>query len=174
MAMAPRASEGIPGLVRGLEGVIAAPTAICDLDGVNGRLAYGGYDIADLAETPPSRRSCYLLFYGELPTAPQLEAFRVSWPPTGALPSQLVETMRLSPRTAPLDGRRCGAAVGQCSACYDPGARLPSEAMHRIAMRLPPVCRRSSRHCITAPRRQRPVIPPTARPLHRRQLPATC
>ncbi len=34
-------------LVKGLEGVVAAETALCDLDGANGRPAYRGYDIAD-------------------------------------------------------------------------------------------------------------------------------
>ena len=37
------------GLIRGLEGVVAAETKLCDLDGANGRLAYCGYDIAELA-----------------------------------------------------------------------------------------------------------------------------
>ena len=36
-------------LIRGLEGVVAAETRLCDLDGANGRLAYGGYSIDDLA-----------------------------------------------------------------------------------------------------------------------------
>ena len=30
---------------KGLEGVVAAQTELCDLDGANGRLAYRGYDI---------------------------------------------------------------------------------------------------------------------------------
>ena len=37
------------GLIRGLEGVVAATTRLCDLDGARGRLAYRGYDIDDLA-----------------------------------------------------------------------------------------------------------------------------
>jgi 2-methylcitrate synthase len=36
-------------LIRGLEGVVAAETKLCDLDGAHGRLAYRGYDIDDLA-----------------------------------------------------------------------------------------------------------------------------
>ena len=36
-------------LIRGLEGVVAAETELCDLDGTNGRLAYRGFDIDDLA-----------------------------------------------------------------------------------------------------------------------------
>src|SRR3972149_8995886 len=41
------ATEG--GLIKGLEGVVAAESALCDLDGASGRLAYRGYDIAELA-----------------------------------------------------------------------------------------------------------------------------
>ena len=37
------------GLIRGLEGVVAATSRLCDLDGVNGRLAYQGYAIESLA-----------------------------------------------------------------------------------------------------------------------------
>ncbi len=33
-------------LIRGLEGVVAAETKLCDLDGKSGRLAYCGYDIS--------------------------------------------------------------------------------------------------------------------------------
>src|SRR5215470_16325964 len=43
-------------LIRGLEGVVAAETELCDLDGARGRLAYRGYDIEDLArKTDPNR-----------------------------------------------------------------------------------------------------------------------
>ena len=35
-------------LIRGLEGVLAAETAICDLDGAGGRLAYCGYDVPEM------------------------------------------------------------------------------------------------------------------------------
>ena len=34
--------------IRGLEGVIATDTRICDLDGVNGVLAYCGYDVPEM------------------------------------------------------------------------------------------------------------------------------
>src|SRR5206468_3914686 len=55
-------------LIRGLEGVVAAETELCDLDGTNGRLAYRGYDIADLAGQPTFEEVAYLLWMGELPT----------------------------------------------------------------------------------------------------------
>ncbi|TMQ14084.1 MAG: citrate synthase, partial [Candidatus Rokuibacteriota bacterium] len=49
------------GLIRGLEGVVAAETQLCDLDGANGRLAYRGYDIADLARRASFEEVTYLL-----------------------------------------------------------------------------------------------------------------
>ncbi len=39
----------------GLEDVIAARSAICQVDGAEGRLYYRGYEIGDLAGRPASR-----------------------------------------------------------------------------------------------------------------------
>src|SRR5439155_12553449 len=88
----------IPGPVRGLEGVIAAPTAICDLDGVSGTLAYGGYDIAELAREATFEEVVYLLWHGELPTRGQLDALSSELGASRAIPEQLVASMRLYPR----------------------------------------------------------------------------
>ena len=65
------------GLIRGLEGVVAAETKLCDLDGVNGRLAYCGYDIAELARLASFEEVCHLLWHGELPKPAQLDALVV-------------------------------------------------------------------------------------------------
>ncbi len=56
-------------LIRGLEGVVAAETRLCDLDGKNGRLAYVGYDIDELARKATFEEVTYLLLHGELPKA---------------------------------------------------------------------------------------------------------
>ena len=60
--------------VPGLEGIIGAQTAISMVDGANGRLVYQGYVIADLAEQMPFEEVAYLLWKGQLPKAPELEA----------------------------------------------------------------------------------------------------
>jgi citrate synthase len=65
------------GLIRGLEGVVAAETQLCDLDGANGRLAYRGYDIADLARQATFEEVTYLLLHGDLPRPAQLDGFVV-------------------------------------------------------------------------------------------------
>jgi citrate synthase len=61
---------------KGLEGVVAAETAISDIDGEQGLLWYVGYDIADLAENATFEEVVYLLHHLELPTKDQLEEIR--------------------------------------------------------------------------------------------------
>ncbi|HJS07684.1 MAG TPA: citrate/2-methylcitrate synthase, partial [Pirellulales bacterium] len=57
----------------GLEGVIAGETAIST---VTGGLSYRGYSIEDLARYGTFEEVAYLLLYGELPGAEQLDDFR--------------------------------------------------------------------------------------------------
>jgi citrate synthase len=125
----------IPGLVRGLEGVIAAPTAICELDGVSGTLAYGGYDIAELARSATFEEVVYLLWHGELPTGAQLEALTGELAASRAIPDPLIASMRLYPRPAN-SMAALRAAVAQLG-LYDPESEQVSpEALRRIALRL--------------------------------------
>ena len=59
----------------GLEGVVAAQTAISEVDGANGRLIYrGGYLIEDLVPGVSFEEVAYLLWHGELPNKTQLDA----------------------------------------------------------------------------------------------------
>ena len=53
----------------GLEGIVAAQSAISDVNGIEGRLVYQGYDIHDLAEHATFEEVTYLLWNGRLPTA---------------------------------------------------------------------------------------------------------
>ena len=46
---------------KGLEGVVAAETAISDIDGQKGVLSYVGYDIHDLAPNASFEEVVYLL-----------------------------------------------------------------------------------------------------------------
>ncbi|TSD66169.1 citrate synthase [Inquilinus sp. KBS0705] len=55
----------------------ATKSAITFLDGEKGILKYRGYSIEQLAENSTFIEVAYLLIYGELPTAEQLEAFEV-------------------------------------------------------------------------------------------------
>ncbi len=61
----------------GLEGVVAAETAVSEVDGANGRLIYrGGYLIEDIAPVASFEEIAYLLWHGELPNEKELDALR--------------------------------------------------------------------------------------------------
>ncbi len=74
---------------RGLEGVIAAESQICKIDGENGRLYYYGYSIEDLVANTSFEEVTYLLLYGELPDSDELSVFsarmRASRPVSGPI-----------------------------------------------------------------------------------------
>ena len=61
---------------KGLADVVAAATALSDIDGTIGRLSYRGYDINQLAGTATFEEIAYLLQHGVPPTAAELEAYR--------------------------------------------------------------------------------------------------
>lgn len=60
----------------GLEDVVLTSTRISQIDGVAGRLSYAGYDIHELAERLSFEEVCWLLWYGELPTTPEVAELR--------------------------------------------------------------------------------------------------
>src|SRR5690348_13493128 len=67
----------VPEFSPGLEGVVAAKTAVSEVDGANGRLIYrGGYLIEDLAPAATFEETAYLLWHGELPSKQALDALR--------------------------------------------------------------------------------------------------
>src|SRR3989449_9986975 len=67
----------VPEFSPGLEGVVAAETAVSEVDGANGRLIYrGGYLIEDLAKVASFEETAYLLWNGALPDKQQLETVR--------------------------------------------------------------------------------------------------
>jgi len=60
---------------KGLEGIVAANSGICWIDGDAGILSYRGIDIHELAEKSNFEETTYLLWNGRLPTASELAAF---------------------------------------------------------------------------------------------------
>jgi 2-methylcitrate synthase len=122
-------------LIRGLEGVVAAETRLCDLDGKNGRLAYGGYDIDELARQATFEEVCYLLWHDELPTRVQLDRFQVELAAVRTIPDELVRMYGLMPRdTDPMRVLQASVAV---LGMHDPDATDNSRpANQRKAIRL--------------------------------------
>jgi citrate synthase len=92
----------------GLEGVVAAETAISEVDGANGRLIYrGGYLIEDLAPVTSYEEVAYLLWHGELPKKPELDALRQHMAAARRLTDSARGTLQsMDPATDPMDTLR--------------------------------------------------------------------
>ncbi len=120
---------------RGLEDVVAAETRLCDLDGKNGRLAYCGYDIADLARQATFEEVCHLVWHGELPSAAQLDKLTLTLIAAREIPRELVQAFRLMPKmTDPMRVLQAAVAV---LGMHDPDTTDNSrEANVRKAIRL--------------------------------------
>ena len=98
----------VPEFSPGLEGVVAAETAVSEVDGANGRLIYrGGYLIEDLAPVAGFEETAYLLWHGELPDEVELDALRrqmvAARPLNDAARGSLVA---IDPTTDPMDTLR--------------------------------------------------------------------
>ena len=122
-------------LIRGLEGVVAAETKLCDLDGTNGRLAYCGYDIDELARQATFEEVAYLLWHGELPKRAQLDQFTAELVAARPIPGELARAFALMPKqTDPM--RALQAAVAMLG-MHDPDTTDNSHAANlRKAARL--------------------------------------
>ena len=88
----------------GLRGVLVADTAISLIDGAKGELSYRGYDIHDLAAYSTDEEVAYLLLYGALPSAAQIEEFSKALAAQRKLSPSIVEVLKKLPKTAsPMD-----------------------------------------------------------------------
>src|SRR5438552_248562 len=91
----------------GLEDVIAANSAICDIIGAQGKLTYRGIDIHELARNSSFEETTYLLWFGSLPTRDALLQFSAELASHRVLPTQVLTLMKDFPRTAtPMDALR--------------------------------------------------------------------
>ena len=122
-------------LIRGLEGVVAAETKLCDLDGKNGRLAYCGYDIDELARRATFEEVAYLLWHGELPKRAQLDQLSAELAAARPIPGELAKAFALMPKqTDPMRALQAAVAI---LGMYDPDATDNSRAANlRKAARL--------------------------------------
>ncbi len=88
----------------GLRGVTVADSAISFIDGEKGVLIYRGYRIEDLADRSSFMETAFLLLFGTLPSAEQLVGFTQEVKDMRAVPSYIIESMKLWPADArPMD-----------------------------------------------------------------------
>ena len=85
---------------KGLEGIVAANSGICYIDGEAGVLAYRGIDIHELAENSTFEETTYLLWNGLLPTELALRDFQQQLAMARELDQRMVEMLKTFPRSA--------------------------------------------------------------------------
>src|SRR6201981_253738 len=103
---------------KGLEGVVATTSGICYIDGEQGVLAYRGIDIHELADHSNFEETCYLLWFGKLPTQNELKDLRQRLAAERKLDPAVIQFLRELPKGAtPMDVLRTAvSALG----LYDP------------------------------------------------------
>src|SRR5437016_479668 len=85
---------------KGLEGIVAANSAVCYIDGDAGVLAYRGIDIHELADNSNFEETCYLLWFGKLPTRAELADLQKRLAAERKLDPAVIELLRQIPKTA--------------------------------------------------------------------------
>ena len=98
----------MPEFSPGLEGVVAAETAVSEVDGANGRLIYsGGYLIEELAPIASYEETAYLLWHAELPGKTELDALRRQMAGARRLSESAQGVLSsINPQTDPMDTLR--------------------------------------------------------------------
>ncbi|HUH08723.1 MAG TPA: citrate synthase [Egibacteraceae bacterium] len=127
----------------GLANTGAAKSAVTFIDGEAGILRYRGYPIEQLAEQSAMIETAYLLIYGELPTAAELDDFRTSI----TMHTLLREDMRPFFDAFPRDAHPMAILASATSALstfyqnhYDPFDPYDVEvSIHRLMAKLPTV-----------------------------------
>ncbi len=102
MSDSPTATPSAPAKIksRGLEGVVALDTDLCDIDGQKGELIYVGYDIDDLARNTTFEEVAYLLWHLELPTQAQLDTLNAALVAAREIPESVYSILRAAPKDA--------------------------------------------------------------------------
>ncbi len=96
----------------GLRGVVAAQSAIGDVNGEQGILIYQGYDIHDLAENSTFEEVVFLLWNGRLPSKVELEELSSDIRVNYEAPSEVIEMMKAFPKDAdPMDVLRTSVSA---------------------------------------------------------------
>jgi citrate synthase len=145
---------------KGLEGVIAAQSSVCSIDGERGVLRYRGYSIDELASQASFEEVAYLLWNGDAPTREQLTQFRRDLAAELKLPLEVLDLLRAMPRGAhPMAALRSAfSLLGH----FDPDAEARADdlpAARRKATRI------QAQMTLLVPawhriRTGRPVVPP--------------
>ncbi len=120
---------------KGLEGITAANSGICYIDGDQGVLAYRGIDIHELADHSTFEEVCYLLWFGRLPSRSELDELKLNLARERKLDASIISLLRQAPKHAlPMDVLR---TIVSALSFYDPDEKVNDhDANVRKAIRL--------------------------------------
>lgn len=113
----------------GLEGVVVAQSRLSYINGAEGELIYGGYEIDDLARNTTFEEVCYLLWNGTLPNQQQLDELKQQLQAAQTVDPRVLGMLRQFPADAnPMAALRTSvSAIGM----IDPKADDNSEPENR-------------------------------------------
>ncbi len=95
----------------GLEGIIAADSEICYIDGDEGVLAYFGYSIDTLAENATFEEVIFLLWHGRLPQAAELDGLKKLLVSHRELPAGVTAFLASVPQGKPMHVLRTAVSM---------------------------------------------------------------
>jgi len=125
----------MPIISRGLEGVIAAETAVGDVRGEIGQLIYRGYDINELAGKVSFEEVVHLLWHGRLPNRAELEKLTTALRAERELPQGVIDFLKTAPKdAAPIDIMRTVVSMLGCYKTTRPQLAMPEQ--NQIAIKL--------------------------------------
>ncbi|MFC4024093.1 citrate synthase [Oceanobacillus longus] len=98
--------------VPGLEGVIAAETAISFLDTEQEKIIIKGHNLIELSQTKDYLDVVHLLIEGQLPSETEKVTLEAKLKENYDVPSTVIDVLKLLPKqTHPMDGQRTGISV---------------------------------------------------------------
>ena len=102
----------MPVIAKGLEGIVANTTRLSDVQGVEGRLIYAGYDIGELAGRVSFEEVLHLLWHGHLPNRRELADLSHHLRIRRDLPQGVADFLVHAPRSAnPMDVMRTAISM---------------------------------------------------------------
>lgn len=134
-AKRPRRSK--PQVQSGLAGVVVAECDIAKVDGERGTLSYRGYDIGDLACHSTFEEVVYLLWYEELPTREELDAFSAALASEREIDETTWQVLTMLPSDVePMDALRTAVSTLACADPANENGKVSHEENLRKATKL--------------------------------------
>lgn len=96
---------------RGLKGIYFERSGVSHIDGAKGELSYRGYSIHDLATRSTFEEVCYLLIFGDLPSAIELADFDARLKTARSLPPAIYDIIESTKTGHPMDVLRTAVSA---------------------------------------------------------------